>query len=679
MNTVITTCLIVIGVSIISLGYGVTIKKNSHLTYQIAIGFLAYLGFFQLFASVMVRFGFSRNIILAFNLLMALIGVCLLVVNRKKISKPKKIEWFGLVIYLMIMITLAYNSTLGIESFDTHHYLSMINEHQVNDFIGKAVYSTGDLLSRLNVQYDFQTYFVFWANILNLQRIIEIIVSQSVSINIQLFIWASSIMYFILSFALFYEVITYFKVDNKMAKLVLSIFPFLFFSTPYYVSALAFYGNTYRTLIIGFLCFEMYKTLRNQTYTLFNISILSMLASAAISVSSSSLFILIVIFGILVKMMLDEPTVQLGVKFGILLIPVVQFAWYYIGNALIPVVMVFYLFLIIYDYKLNDRTQGFLRGLVSNILSFIPIFFVLITAYMMYKGELGFIFFEKHSYMDMVYDYFLLDTLQLVVLNIIIWSSTIYYLIKGENVRFKRYLRYFICIYNPLTYGAIIKFLASDVYYRMIDGLFNPFTLLLFVYGMLTVLHKHSTSFKMILSIFILVTGYFTVEQMLNKYHHYFIPEEGYDNVLKGYTEGLEVAQALYNDINYYQVEDARVLSQFLEVKAYVPTINLSLNYRTVQSTNAYGINSVEDELFRVFYPRLNAEMETFVQDTDYSRACALIAEKKPDYVIMDNEENYLIAKDSYVILNAEVSACYGESIIYTNDKYTLYRLNWDE
>ena len=654
-------------------GYGSSLKKDYPFLYQIFIGYTCYLGFYQLIGSLLVYFNTGRLSTIILNLLILIIGVLLFLKN----IRPFKFINTNKIIYLALFIGficfLFYNTTIGVETFDTLHYLSIINERQTNDILGYTYYDSGIPFSKLQIHYDFTMYYTFWGNILNIITIINSILFNHTSINIHFFLWGSVIVYSILTYSFFDNFIQNFKITNKQLILILVSFVLFFYPTNYFVSAFSFYGNTYRTLLIGLLVYEFYISNSNKLYNKKDALLLMLITSCAIAHSSSSFFICTVVIGINIKLYLSNKELTKSIDYIVILsIPLFQFAYYYVGFKFIYIIIIFICLYILHKIFIGEFLNDIMVKYLNYLYYLIPISLILLN--LIINKSFNLIdYFDNYSYYDMMLFYFNVTSIKPFIINSIIWISIFVYLFKSENLYFKKYIIYFFLIYNPFTYQIIIQILTGPVHYRLYDSVFNIFTFMIIISFMYKFIANRCLIKKFNLSILILfICIYYGTSQIVTKYNPYFEPNVSYNKIKKINSNAEPVLQYLIDNINYNQTEKPRILSQFLPIKAFVPNIISYPNYSIVRKTNVYGINNNDSELYRVFYPRLNAEMINFEQETDYTKACELIQENDFDYILIDKSQNF-IKDNNFVYIDELVYSCQGVNVLYTDDHFTLY------
>ena len=160
---------------------------------------------------------------------------------------------------------------------------------------------------------------------------------------------------------------------------------------------------------------------------------------------------------------------------------------------LLPIVLIYYL---CRDKKfikdITDKLEIYLNKYASFFIYGTFIILALGTIYItiaLPEYEYGIKhFFNNHQNYDMIKDFFFIYTGKSQnLVNIMRWLGLILLFIKEKDEKFLRMmiLVLFIVFLNPLVTPMIAKTIASNVYYRTFDVIFNPFTEMMYFYYIL--------------------------------------------------------------------------------------------------------------------------------------------------------------------------------------------------
>ena len=338
---------------------------------------------------------------------------------------------------------------------------------------------------------------------------------------------------------------------------------------------------------------------------------------------------------------------------------------------LLPIVLIYYL---CRDKKfikdITDKLEIYLNKYASFFIYGTFIILALGTIYItiaLPEYEYGIKhFFNNHQNYDMIKDFFFIYTGKSQnLVNIMRWLGLILLFIKEKDEKFLRMmiLVLFIVFLNPLVTPMIAKTIASNVYYRTFDVIFNPFTEMMYFYYILKNFnHKAVLIIATLYVIYMLIYahGISWVNSYSGEYgfhlHETVLPKYKIDN------ESYTAIKVLEEEIEDKEKDGQwEIVSHAQGLRTFIP--------------DAHFIFTPYQE----YYPNTRINMEFFEQarnhysygtypETDFSSACSYLKRFDVDYLIINYHNN-----PDYDI---EVSKCSDK--IYENMDYRLYRYNKD-
>lgn len=654
------------------LGYGKMINSKMNVFSQILFGFTAVLSLSEIIDLFLVVFYCPTGIIFLLYAIVLVVGIVFNFLRKTEMNLKQSLF---LVIYLVLMIFVCSNRTLGEPSFDSAFYLSHVIEGTNSLTLGGLSYESGKVLSGISAMYDLQSYYHLNSFLLFVIQHVNQVLFGTTMITSHIFVWSMTILFYIFLFCFTEMILDHLKSESSLLKLALRIFLLGCIGNFYWNNSLAFFGNTYRQLFSAVMMYTLYIVLEKRDFSFKSFFVLSMLSAAMLSVSSSALFICFILFFCFVCISFLSDFHYRGTKYILLLFPLMCFALLYahcdLGIGVLPLVGVicFVAFCLFYDLIL-ERCIGMwmIKWLKKIVFFFFPFIMLVISVVLWKESDLNlFMFFENYSSMDMIWDYFNFSDLWHLVFNSIYIIGIILYIKNNFKNHFGLFLLYIVIMFiNPVHVIVIHKFLASIVFYRSYECFFNYFTCILCFVELAHLFRKYKV-FEVIL---LLCTFSFSLEQIFSYYHHFYEPYDEYNKLYKVDHEEVDML-SVFHDVISYEDERAIVVSQLDSVKGYIPNISLAFNFREV---SLYSVNSGKSDLVELFYPREYAGQQMFDEEPDFQCACDELIENRIDYVIIDKEQVYL--KDGHFEqIYYLVRDC--AEIVYENRKYALFRFYW--
>lgn len=624
--------------------------------------------------------------IVFFGLLLILVIVinvkALLSKRKNKLNKYDIGFYLCMLIFVAIMVYFSSNRTLGQNSFDTNFYLSIVIQGSTSPNFSFVEYGTGFVSNVINTQYDYQSFYAFGSFILaTLEPIVHILNSSYFTITTHTFIWTISILFYMFEFTLLIGMIKQFNLKlNPIVPFIILLF-LGYHSLVYYNSIFAFFGNTYRVWILAFLMMEIYRSITTQIYRPF---ILLLASSALIAVSSTGFFLGIIVLTpyvmfIFMQRLDFNRTIEIV---SLLIFPTLVFALFYLGSnqinifmiILVLIILLYGLFTFLYFSKMliKDKIYSLIRIL---IVYGIPI---IILGYSIYASITGMklpqSFFFDHRAYDMVWYYFNTESSVNILINAFYFISLIIYVLMVKNKYRWCIISLIILFINPISSQFVVRFLASVVYYRSFEVIFNPFTVLILSTSALSLINYKQV--KYIISILLFL--YFTpkvIEHSSLYYHSSFLPNKEYSSLYRVNSSEIEVLSVLKTKIILENYKNAKVISQIEMVRGFVPNVITPISNETIRSINRYAINKERSKLLTIFMNRDFIGQEIFDVKPEYDKTCQYLMDERIDFVIVDKNQFYYDEEGLIIPLYFKVRDC--ATPIYESNDYFIYQFYW--
>lgn len=640
------------------IGIGVTkITKYHSSGFYAPIGFISLLFILQLFYYPLQFFAIDSKYLMIISMAIIGIGTIYALIHCKEILKNLfKIKILWVIICLILFIYIFYHCYIGMELTDTQVYLNYITQNINIEHLGQFSFTNGKLFESPDIFYLYQGYYYFasfmcWLinapyNFLHIGGIVE---------NITIIIWGLGSIYSLISTMFILNVIDHFKYEKQYFKWAIIAFVTLLYNFYYWRVAFAFYGNTFRTLMVGMLIFELYRKYQeNEHIPLFPIIAI---IGAGLASSSSFLFISFDIVYLLMTYLYYKKIPNTFKTLSYIVFPLVLYmiafvSYYSLLLALIIAIaaIAYYIFSFSkVSQKFLDIIDNFL-GKYGNIvfLIIVPIFFIIHSAYIMVTNpyyEINFFnYFANHAEYDMTVDPFGIYANPLDKFLIIAkWIAVIYIIIKTYKKE-NNYLGYtllfaMLIFLNPLTITSISVLYTYNVYYRAFDIILNPFTAVIYIIAINDMLHSFALSKQ-------LISGFIVISLLL--FHCYlFIPIDRFTSYAFHYSKGKDVDPITKLDpeelkvlqtIRAYELvpqdHQISVISQLEGFKTFFPN-----TYQIfARAQYYYPASRINEEFFQIA-KRQYSWLER--PDVDYSKACQYIKEYDVDLAVINFYESF--------------------------------------
>lgn len=677
--------LLVIMFSLYSVGFFAKylFNVNSKATTSLSLGLIIILGTGNLFVYPIVYYNLSVLYLYLVYSLIIIIGF-LFGIYSFLIRKAVKVDLLFLFLiasYIIIMIFITSRFSLAEESFDTVHYLQVIQQTLFSPTFIWFDADSGTLKKFVYSLDDYQSYYYFMSYISTiLESIVIKLSSDIIPIITGSFIWIFSILFFAFEFSVVYTIIDYFKVKSNLIKLGIGIFTLLFIGNFYYNNVFAFYGNSYRSIFSALLMFLIYKIYKEDSLNIKNSILLMLVSSSLISVSASGYFIgFFIIYGFVYLISKKKFNRYTLLNLMIILIPTFLFVMFYFSNYL-PIILIFvilmFAFVMLLYYWNNLKIINSIRMIIRFMMKYVVPSAILI--YSIYLYTIGYkeidIFFRNYSAGDMVWDYFDFINPKNIVVNLLYWISCIYYLTSSKN-DFRHYIFIvFITFVNPISVAFLFKFMTYTIFYRAYESIFNIFFIILILVHLLESKILERIKNKVAIG-FIVISIVLSIYQITNYYHFFFIPEKDFSVFNRIREPEVEVFNVLKTKIIIEDYERAKVISQINSVKGFVPRVETPITYNQLRLIDRFSNSQNElSALHNIFIYRDYMSQAIFNTPPDYKNTCQYLIDYKADFVIVAKNQSY-IEDGEYKFLYHRVRECATQ--VFENEEYYIYQFFW--
>lgn len=646
-----------------------TFKLNINRFFNLILGFILILIVYYLSGIVWILLRLSTQSYYLFNFIV--IGV-LLFLSILRFKKNQFIGFryiiLGILLVLFLMgLTLRYS--FGIRSFDAAVYMSSVLENINAPFLNAFNPYDGKLVSLINVENDYQSFYHMNSSFLwlfsSVQSINQLDFYPSLS---SVYLISMTLFYFIFLYHLILGTIQSLGLKSKYLIIFVLIYFFIYFTSIYYNSSLSFLGQAYRTLIIGFMSLIVYLNLNNMLSDKQTIYLLSLSSFATISTSSSAYFIVFIILFAWLSIKVKEVELVEYVRYcviGSLPIGLFVVLFLFSNTSLNGLFLIVFMISVIFVYRFAQNFKCF-KMLVQYI---VPIVITLISVWIVYfNPNIITQIFVRASKYDMVWDYFTFHNLVYFFFNTIIWGSFLYFMYKTDTQSKNYYLIILIVFINPLNFVFMNELLAGSVVHRVFDVLFNPVSLI-WMFS-LTELSLHKIIKISLIGLLLLIS----VQSQRASYHFVFNRPDNSSYLDRINQNELDVMNVLNTKIILEDLDRPSVISQIFYIKAFVKDVELPLSYGFYRRLDIYNVIDAPNQLWNIFVNRDYEAMRIFKQDPDYENVCQYIVEEEPDFVLVDKDQYYFDG-ENYVPILFRVRGC-GTNI-YENDDYVLYQFYW--
>ncbi|MBR2670508.1 MAG: hypothetical protein IKE36_12015 [Solobacterium sp.] len=528
--------------------------------------------------------------------------------------------------------------------FDSVYYMSDVIENSTHAFFGGVDYYHGDLFGyyAFDKLHGTESFYYIFAMIL---RWVRVLFDYKESLT-PVYIWSASLLYYMsLGSLLVSSVNVLFKKYWKILGVVVSLMILSPYYTNYFNTTLAFFGNTYRTVIIGFALLLVYLYTKTKEGKLFYL--ITALYYAGMAVSSSSFFLCAFITGsaFFYMCLKKEENWTTWIAFILSLTPLVHFALimfyprYAAWQEVVPMAGAFEAVLCLIAFLIRKHFKQF----TSIMIWLFPIALLglIVMSFLLRNGEFGYdIFFRTWSEHDMCNNFTSHVNQQELYRNIILYVLLAGMLVNFRNEKnFKIFLIILGLLFiNPVVAPAVARFFTSEVYLRVFDLVVNPFVLIFLIANMDAFLSKIHVNF-VILPVLGVISCLFARTNLTVPYSKTLVfKDEGHNWEYKVSQDTYDLYSYIYDNIPHSNDERPTFLSQDVGLKGYVDEIKVVFSSSDFRDSLADPAAYKEHyDLITMLYPE-KVSIDYLVNDTDqadYMRFGEMVQKYDPDYVII--------------------------------------------
>ena len=675
--------LVVLLVLLVSTSYGAMLNKRLNFKlndFVTPIGFALLMMLLQFVYYPAMLFNLSSDYEHIVSVVIFVLGIFFALKNYKEIINeylnPKSII---IALSFAVFVLVFYQCYIDISYSDAPMYLNYMSQNIDIKQINMFNLWTGEKGAEWDTIYLFQGYYHFGSFISWLVNIDHYLLGANLAVdNIVIQTWGLGMLYSFMSSMLIYNFASYFKL-NKWSKYLILVFGLFYLNFFYWRVALSFYGNTFRTIYTCALMFYLYRYFKEERIDFKWICVI--IGFAGISFSSSFLFISFsVMYALMVYIFYTKRRNSI-MEMADFVLPILVYALacFYKDNTMLFTIGIIAasLYFLLRDkafmLKITDTIEGFLNknaiqifvyGVATTLAIGGAIYYFVINPGYEYNYAH---YFQEHSNYDMIKDFFFIYSGRSEKLvNVLRWLGVfLLFTDKSDDkgIKFFKYLFLvlFIVFLSPLSVIGISKLIASNVYYRTFDVVFNPLTEMLFIVLVLKRFNKKWLYYGLSLFVIYMVT-YAHIGSQINHYtgeYGFHINRE----VLPKYKISqydYDVIKALQYEVEMHEDEDLRVISHADGLRTFIPdAYQIFTTYQLY-----YPGTRVNEEFFQQAQRRYSYMNYTY---NHFANVCEHMEKYQVDYAIVSWYEN--------VDLDIELSKC-GE-LLYTNDVYKLYKFNW--
>lgn len=596
---------------------------------------------------------------------------------RKKISwNISSVDWIIAFAFVFIMLYYSYNTTLGDSSgFDSTFYLNLISTNIKANRLNTVDLYYGGYISGQSTQYTFQSYYYFASCFTYLA--VRLLSHFTIVNNYSVIIWVFQILFNFFFASIAINATNQICKDKQCFKYVFMYIFLFFLGKIYWNNVFGFYGNSYRTIAIAYsimTLYDLFKEDAKENWLLFAICCLS-----ACAFSSSGVFtVVFLLFGVFFVMV----KTHMGIfKYYALIIflPLINLACV---TVKLPLYIIFGVVLVacVMLYMLNEHLVAlFNKKYVLRILLILSFTLTFLLSLKLTGNIFDFsAFFDNYSEKaDMTISYFnnyrFLGgyneiTYRTLVLVLLVYSV----IFEHDNELVKSFIIIFMVFFSPFNCPIMNR--LNIVYYRALDIIVNPYTILLLtnmIFDRLNNKYIYYVSLSALLLIFVMNTDF---KEPLY-YHETCIPSADYNPLMKMSNDDFDVLNRLKEEVDYLNEEKCLVTAN-LFAESMMPNQRYIYS-RTLKINENWS--EAERQVYAIFYPLDYLGNGSPIIKPDFDNVAKYLKEAGIDYLVMDKKLDYYNKNtESWEYLIYTVAECgYGYSI-YSNDSYELFCFDYE-
>jgi len=579
-------------------------------------------------------------------------------------------------------IAIFYRCGLDMEFSDATMYLNYISQNIGASHLNLFNLYTGKTGAEWDGLYLYQGYYHFVSAYVALLRSAVSAFTSTVPETIEIIIWGMGLLYSLISNMFMINLISSFRIESRFRKAVLALFLMGYLNLYYWKVAFAFYGNTYRSLCTVILMFTLWRWIRGEIADGARV-LIPAIVFAGIACSSSFLFISFAVFVCLAAYLFMAGKAGSLEDLSIFILPMAVYASVLLSRASRAGYAFAALFLLYYCLRKSRWMQSLLKAAESFLCMHAKAIFLVILPSLCAAGSLAIYlkqpdyaygysyFFRNHQTYDMVKDYFFLysawyDNL----VNAVMWAGIIVLFLGRRNLssgqQYVRTTAAMMCLVfmNPLCTPAISYTIASNVFYRSWEVLFNPFmdlAIILYLDSRLSKSRIASSIPPVLLAAAVAVSNALPwTGDKTAAYGFYLDSGRGMNPLLKSENDAVAGIRALRTAIagdGSLQGQPV-IISQAEGTRVYIPQAYQLITARDVY----YSYTRTDQELYQI--GRRHHPWEA-AEETHYEDTCSLLGRYQVNYLLIRYWEN--------PEFDEAASAC--SVTIYQNSTFRLRRV----
>jgi hypothetical protein len=575
--------------------------------------------------------------------------------------------------------------------YDSVYYLSEVVETANGTGAGAIYYYSGISQGLVEPLHGFEGYYYFWGILL---RWVNQVMEPATDSLTPVFIWGASVLYYMSLGNLLVSSVNVLYKKHKWFGLIVAFLLVSPFFVNYFNTTLAFFGNTLRTVIVGWGMLLAYVYIKSHDPWIF--LPLGLTVYAGLASSSSAMFIFAFLMaGLFFSMGFSKKTTWKD-YFGL----VMSCAGIFHMAAVIiqPSDNTIYskgLLITIGALTVLGLVSWLLRNHVDGLSKVVKVLFPLVLAgliivsYQLKDSEYGYAFYyESRSLHDMCLNYTSHVSSQEHVRNIVMY---LFCALLAANYKMEKKFKLFlvfiaVLFLNPLTEPAVANYLTSVAYCRSFDLLANPFTLTFLVYNADCLLTPVYAGWVLLPVFGMCALMGLTLPTMKGPYDTLLTFQmDVIDWKYKVTDETMDMYQYIQEKIIPEQEGRYSFLSQDVSLKAYVPNVIVPFpanEFREAyESEEAFQQNELMMTL--LFPMKLTSANEISDPDgnlapADYSRFDELVDQYDPDFILMRNTIAIWNERGWYEKAYVSLTVTGRCSVEYENTEWVLLRVDHD-
>ena len=675
--------------------------KNVDATF---LGIFFIMAIFQVFVFACVPLRLNTDICYYLLPVLVFLGPILCLVFKANVIPTWK-NLFSVLLGIFISFVLCWaSSKLNTNNifFDSVTYLSEVIECIDKEFFGYMAYVKGMYTGRIDALHDYTGYYYFWAMLLKWARNLLDIKTFMTPI----YIWGGTVFYGLaIANLVISSVNILFDKWFKWFGVIIAVLILAPYYTNYFNTTLAFFGNTMRSVMIGWAVLLVYLFTKEKENTLF--PILVIVYYAAINASSSSFFLCaMIIAGLFFYLAIQKKTgFKTWIWFILSCTPVLHYGLLIAGPfstqyfITLGIVIATLLVLIIIAILLRNHMKYF--NAFGMILLPITIIALIVISYTLKDSDYGYSFyFALRSIDDMTVNITNYIDHNEWIRNIILYILLVCLVL---NFKFEKSFKIFLLVVgllflNPLVQPVVSNYITAQVYSRSFDIIINPFVITFMIYNFSKLFSEKTKYVKYInyalLFAVLPVAGYFSYQfgyhNLTHPYSLTLVPfQEDYNWKYKVTEDSMDMYTYIKNTIlkkmkdptvEDYNLRHYEFISQDVNMKAYVENVRVTfsaLNYR--QALNNVEKGTYGYDFISLFYPDKRFEQDGVTDiEADYSRLQNVLLDSNADYLIMNNTLAVWNERGWFDKVYAQILFDGVVKKEYENTSWVLFKINHD-